>query len=207
MEDDHFVRVSCGSQCRIAMDGRYLLALNRNRRRKEIYELSPIGGGIAVNHLDSLAGFNYRSEIPGSLDLRLMINQNQIEQFRTWFYKRTGRETDPFRELYEELVEEETAVLTNLKREEVRMRFVGVVEDMKETQRQGATGLFTHYFLEIFEVTVMSPDLRLQLQLASPSSGLIWIDENTARRGAPIQLRIDGEERRVTLNTQYLFKK
>ncbi|MBI5928512.1 MAG: hypothetical protein HY862_04345 [Chloroflexi bacterium] len=198
------VRVSCGSMCRFTVDGSYLLLLNRNRRRKGIYELSPVGGAIQVNDLQTLAQFGARLETPGTHDLRLLMKSEHLEAFGVWFRKRKERELDPFREIREELVDE-SELLATLRPEDLRMDFVKMLQDSKATMRQGMTGIFTHYFFEVFEVKARSADILLRLKNPPINSGAVLLDEATARKGEALKLRFDGEERTVGLNTTYLF--
>lgn len=198
-------RISCGSLCRIESDGQFLLLLNRNRRQRGIYQLSPIGGAIEVENFDELSSFQYKLENPDKLDLRLLLASEEIDAFREWFYKRVGRETSPFREIYEELVEEE-AVLPTLHPQDVRIRFRGIIEDVKATERKGATGMFTQYFLEIFTVDIASSDILLLLKSISPSTGVVWVNEAVAQKSEPIEMEFDGALRQVKLTTEYLFK-
>lgn len=197
-------RVSCGSMCKFEIDGAYVLLLNRNRRRKGIYELSPIGGAIQVQDVQALTQFEARLENPGTQDLRLLMKTDHLEAFEKWFRKRKERELDPFREIREELVDE-TGVLATLRPDDLRMDFLRIARDSKETMRQGMTGIFTHYFFEIFEIRVKSADVLLRLKTPPINSGLVVVDEATARKGEPLKLRFDGEERTVGLNTGYLF--
>jgi hypothetical protein len=200
------IRISCGSLCRIHSDQRYLFVLNRNRRQKGVYQLSPIGGAIEVDDFKYLSTFQYKLEKPDSHDLRLSLPPDEVPAFREWFYKRKERETNPFREIYEELVEEETAVLTVLKLDDVRMRFAGIVEDIKATERKGMTGIMTQYFLEIFEVDILAKDILLTLKSALPNSGVVWVDEAIARQGNALHMEFDGQVREVALLSEYLFK-
>ena len=48
-------------------------------------------------------------------------------------------------------------------------------------------------------------DVLLQLKNPPFNSGVVLLDEATARKGEPLKLRFDGEERLVELNTRYLF--
>ena len=198
------VRVSCGSMCRIVIDGQYLLILNRNRRKKGYYQLSPVGGAIAVDSWADLDGFNIDQEKANSKDLRLYLATSQIEQFSKWFYSRENREKDPFREIYEELVLESQA-LFDLSRRDLSMRFDRVVEDQKQTIRQGLTGQFTHYFFDIFDVSFRSPDVVLRLKTAPSEAGVVLLDEAVARAGVPIDMEFDGKVRKVNIVAEYLF--
>ena len=201
---DGEVRVSCGSLCRFMVEGSYLLLLNSNRRHKGIYELSPVGGAIQVLDVQTLAPFEARLETPENRDLRFAMRSEYLDAFGVWFRKRKERELDPFREIREELVDE-SSVLGTLRPEDLRMDFLKIVQDSKQTRRQGLTGIFTHYFFEIFEVKPRPMDVLLQLKNPPFNSGAVLLDEASARKGEPLKLRFDGEERIVELNTRYLF--
>ncbi len=198
------IRVSCAMLCRFKVNDRYLLLLNHNRRQKGIYELSPVGGAIEFQDRSIVAAFDMQLEKEGSSELRFFTSQDQIDVFRRWFYRREGREIDPFREIYEELVDE-TGVLETLRREDLDMRFWRTIEDARPTQRQGVTGMFTWYFIEIFEAVVTSSQVAAQLGLVNPSTGVLLLDEATVRSAGPLQLHIDGLAREVRLVTDRLF--
>jgi hypothetical protein len=192
--------------CRFHVDDKFLLILNRNRRKKDIYQLSPIGGAIAFYNSAIIDRFAMRLEKPDTNDLRFYTTTDHIDAFREWFYQRHEREIDPFREIYEELVEEET-VLPDLQRADLDIQFIHILEDSKPTQRTGATGLFTQYFFELFDVHVTNPDLIQALQTLDPASGVALLDEATIRvPNKPIFQTFDGAIRETKLVTEYLFK-
>jgi hypothetical protein len=202
--DESQIRVSCGSMCRILIDGKYLLILNQNRRKKGQYQLSPIGGAIAIDSWDCLASMSTQAETANSNDLRFYIDSSQIDEFRSWFYARQNRETDPFREIYEELVLESQA-LFDLSRRDVSMRFDRIVEDQKQTDRKGLTGQFTHYFFDIFDVSFRPTDIKLRLRTAPSEAGVVLVDQAIAKAGGSLEMEFDREVRHVTLVTKYLF--
>lgn len=202
--DESRVRISCASLCRIQIEGQYLLLLNKNRRQKGIYQLSPVGGALEVDDWSALSEFTFEPEDPASRDLRLSLNVEQLDQFRQWFYARQDRETSPFRELYEELVQE-SGVLYSLSRDDVAIKYIHTVEDSKQTLRKGLTGQFTYYFFEIYAVSFRTVDVLLRLKSPPSSAGVVLLDEAQARQAEPLPMTFDGAERQVTLNTQYLF--
>ncbi|MCB9437882.1 MAG: hypothetical protein H6673_12975 [Anaerolineales bacterium] len=198
------IRVSCAALCRFMVDDRYLLLLNKNRRAKNIYELSPVGGALEFYNPAFLQSLSAKLENPDTQDLRFEIDSPRLETFRDWFYRREERETDPYREIHEELAHEANVVY-DLRREDLDIRFLHITEDQKTTQRQGQTGLFTHYFLEIFEVKVLSESVKLRLKRAKPSSGVLLVSEAVVQTGQSIELNVDGAVRAVKLNTAALF--
>lgn len=197
-------RVSCAALCRFMVDDRYLLILNKNRRQKGIYELSPVGGALMFYNSAFMESLGVKLENPEVHDLRFEIDPARLSTFREWFYQRKERETDPYREISEELTHE-AGVLYDLRREDLDIRFLHIHEDQKPTERQGQTGLFTHYFLEIFEVKVLSESVKFRLNRAKPSSGVLLVSEIVAQAARPIELNIDGAVRTIKLNTASLF--
>jgi hypothetical protein len=173
--DDGRVRVSCAGLCRIRDDdGRYLLALNHNRLTRGVQVYTPLGGGLEYHAPDLLARFDAEPENPQGRELRLYLPGERFPDFRTWFLRRVERETDPFRELREELVEE-LGVIDALRRADVAFEGVRVLDAERVTDRTGAQGLTTRYLLEVFDVRLVS--LAVQAALANlPTDGALrWI--------------------------------
>ncbi len=197
-------RVSCAAMCRIEHEERYLLLLNRNRRRKGVYVLSPVGGALQFTDLAALEAFDVRLENPAAHELRFAILPLYFPAFRIWFYRREGRERSPWRELYEELVEE-TALLPTLRPDDVRITFSNTVERTQNTSRQGLTGWLTHYFFEIYDVQCLRADVLGPLLAAPPESGAVWVSEEQIRSARPLSLYFDGAERQVAVNGQILL--
>ena len=199
------IRISCASLCRFLVDDRLLLLLNKNRRDQGIYELSPLGGALEAHTPAIFTRFNVQPEKENSLDLRFFMDIQQLDDFRTWFSSRQDRETDPFREIYEELVEE-AGVLSELKADDLKIFHRYTYEDEKETQRSGVTGAMTHYFLEVFEVWVLSPMVKHKLNMVPERSGVRLLNKKEARHATTVLMTVDGATRNVTLNTEALFQ-
>ncbi|NDJ86698.1 MAG: hypothetical protein GYB66_12495 [Chloroflexi bacterium] len=198
------IRVSCASLCRFEVGGKYLLLLNRNRRQKGLYELSPLGGAIQFYDETLPERFAMALEKNSAMELRFFTEVDNLGGFREWFYRRIDRECDPFREIREELVEEE-AILSDLQREDLSIAFRYIYEDRKPTQRQGVTDSLTQYYLEVFSVSVVSPHIATALQQIDDSSGAALLDEATARDAHHLEMHVDGELHTVQLNTVPLF--
>jgi hypothetical protein len=179
-----FVRISCGALCRIPHPNANLLLLgiNRNLSRKGQTVLKPIGGVLAFKPSALPSALTPTLEDSNRTELRLFLPEVQIKLFADWFAARTGRETSPFRELREELVEE-YHVLPALKPPEVEMRYERTIKTQRLTDRAGATGLLTHSYQEIFTVRFTYPDQRRQLLKVTPDSGLYWVSEDHIRAG------------------------
>ncbi len=188
-----WIRVSCAALCRIEHAGRFLLLLNQNRRRKGLYVLSPLGGALQVTAPDRLAAFGAVPESPASDDLRLALPLGALPAFRTWFYSGEDRETSPFRELREELVSE-AGLLDALDPAQVTCTPLWALEEEALTQRLGQTGLLTHYFLEIYDITFDAAVLGLLL-LAPAESGAVWVTAEQIEQGGTVTLHVDGADR------------
>jgi hypothetical protein len=173
--DDGRVRVSCAGLCRIRDDeGRYLLALNHNRLTRGVRVYTPLGGGLEYHAPDLPARFDAEPENPDGRELRLYLPSARFAEFRAWFLRRIERETDPFRELREELVEELGAVEA-LRRSDVAFEGVQALDAERVTDRTGAEGLSTRYLLEVFDVRLKSPEVRAALANLPADGALRWI--------------------------------
>jgi hypothetical protein len=198
-----WIRVSCAALCRIEHNGRFLLLLNRNRREKGLYVLTPIGGALAVEDLNALERFSGIIESAESRDLRLVIPQEQLPAFREWFYAGVDRETSPYRELYEELVRE-TGLLAVLRPDQVLCEHLWTIEEDAFTQRHGYSGWLTHYFLEIYSIKFKSAAVLGPLLIAKPESGAVWVTREQLEHGGMIELTFDGEPRAVEVRGDVL---
>lgn len=203
---DEHIRVSCAILCRFWVGANLLFLLNRNRRAQGIYELSPLGGAIEADPESPIfTQLHLQPESPASHDLRFFIRRAQLPVFAAWFSKRQSRETSPFRELREELVEE-AGLLPQLVPADVEWRFLYTYENEQTTQREGVSGILTHYFLEVFEVRVLNPAVEKYLLAAQPDSGAMLVDEPTARQATTFTMMVDGMIRTVQLNASSLFQ-
>ena len=198
------IRVSCAALCRIEHAGRYLLLLNRNRRQKGVYVLSPIGGALALLDPGVLARFEARLEDPASLELRLQMPEAALADFRAWFEHGEGREQSPFRELQEELVHE-ARLLPSLTPEDVACTPLRTHEERALTNRQGQTGLLTHYFLELYDVRFTTEALLGPLLVPPPESGAVWVTREQIMARQPLRLRFDAQERDVAVRGELLL--
>lgn len=199
-----WIRVSCATLCRIEHAGRFLLLINQNRRHKGLYILSPIGGALRVYAPERLDVFRAVPENPALDDLRLTLPVAALPDFRGWFVRGEDRETSPFRELREELVGE-SGLLDALDPDEVTCTHLWTLEEEAFTQRQGQTGLLTHYFLEVYDVTFGAAALG-PLLVPPEGSGAAWVTADQIARGATIRLHVDGADRDVRVRGDPLVR-
>lgn len=199
-----WIRISCAALCRIEHSQQYLLLLNRNRRSKGLYVLSPIGGGLTLYDTAILDRFDATLENPAEHDLRLMMPADRLDEFRAWFDSGTGRERTPYRELHEELVIE-SRILPEMMPQDVACRYLWCVEDEGFTQRAGQTGSFTHYFLEVYDIVFTNERVLGQLLAVPTDSGAAWVTEAQIRSDDLIALGVDGAERAVRVRGELLL--
>jgi hypothetical protein len=205
-EPSNMIRVSCAALCRIEHLGKFLLLLNANRREKGLYRLGPIGGALQVFDVGHLNLFQASLEDAASGDLRLTLPYTALPAFRDWFYTAEGRERSPFRELREELVNE-SRLLAALEPADVDSRYLWTTEEEALTDRRGQTGLLTHYFLEIYDVTFKTNAALGPLLSASPDSGAVWLTAEQMQRQPTIRLPIDGAARDVRIRGKQLMQR
>jgi hypothetical protein len=189
------VRVSCAGLCRIVDDeGRYLLALNYNRLGKGVRVFMPLGGALMFDDPDLLKRFDAVPENRRERELRLYLPSRRLDDFRAWFLRGVGREIDPFRELYEELVQE-TGFLDALARPDLRFQRRWLREEERVTDRSGVEGEPTHYWLEIFDTELVSEALSARLHKLDADAPLRWltreeIESGTAEDGAHVEAKV-----------------
>ncbi len=175
------VRVSCGGLCRIQHPetGNYLLGLNANQLLKGQRVLTPLGG--ALRYLTP-PPIPFQAERVDTKELRLTTEPEHLPAFQAWFEAREGRETTPFRELREELVDE-YGVLPSLSRKDVRLHYATLSVTQRFSDRVGATGRLTHSFQEIFEVRVINDHHWSRLARCNEDQGLYWVSAQRIRAG------------------------
>jgi hypothetical protein len=200
---ENWLRVSCAALCRIAHADRYLLVLNRERRRHGEYVLAPLGGALTFAEPEPLLALGARLEDPTSSDLRFYLPDSALPRFRAWFASGHGRERSPFRELAEELVTE-TRALPALAPHDIAVTALRTVERRERTTRFGAAGPLTHYFLELYDVHFLDDAFYQTLANPAASSGLVWLTQAQIASGT-WHMAIDGQSRAVTVRATVLF--
>lgn len=108
VDDETEIRFSISALVRIQVDGQYLLT-----KGNRIDQFQPVGGvlkafGAARTHLANL-GVKDDSKLPidedSRDDLRVFVPRRSVEPFVQWYLKGRGRESSPWREFNEELIE------------------------------------------------------------------------------------------------------
>ncbi|MDF3140343.1 MULTISPECIES: hypothetical protein [unclassified Streptomyces] len=102
------IRISASYLFRIKVDGRYLLIQGHR-----FPQFQPVGGVYKITRSGRafLSGIGAQDDdlIPfdstSKDDMRIRIKGKELSRFYSWFESRKGREDSPWREFYEELVE------------------------------------------------------------------------------------------------------
>lgn len=193
------IRLSCTALCRICnREQMYLLALNQNRLLQGKHVYMAIGGALLYTKAELPHVFGAEPEDAANHELRWFVNKKRLPQFRDWFLARRDRETDPFRELQEELVEE-IGIFESLSRDDVKIQYSHTLEVERETDRSGVVGVMTHYFHEIFEVEFINSVKRDKIERIPTTSNLRWV---TMREIQAQQL----DEELVAVDAQILLR-
>jgi hypothetical protein len=177
------IRISAANLARIELDGRVLVGLNKKRLKagKQVY--TPFGGALefyesARPFLESLG-----AEFEKGNDLRFLISEDKLPEFEKWFYQQVERESSPYRELREELVDEEK-VLPDLPENAVILEYLTTITERAVTDRPGQEGKVTQRFFEIYRAT-FSPKYEQMLRdaLAQPDTHLGLVTEREILAG------------------------
>ena len=158
MEKDT-IRVSCAGIARIIFDNdKYLLIQNKKQRSHGILKYGPIGGALEYNEdaLEFLMSIDVEFE-KGS-DLRLHIPIVHLDTFIEWFKSKKDRETTVFREMFEEMVEEE-CYIDSLTPADVTEEYSKLVQTTVDWDVNGVIKTTLHLF-EVFNVEIINTQIK-----------------------------------------------
>lgn len=173
------IRVSCAALCRIEIEGKFLLEINKNRGNV----LTPLGGALefyeeARPFLESLG-----TEFQKGKDLRLILPMEKAETLKDWFAERRDRETDALRELEEELLEEHGLALPVEFIRKLPCRYLWTVSTRMASSRKGQEGVETWYLFEVFEIMVGAETNRILGASVEASTCLRLLKKETIESG------------------------
>ena len=175
------LRVSAAILNRISFHaGGLLLSVNN----KGTHALTPIGGGIEFHE----PARNFLTRLGVTLregnDLRFTFDSARINEFERWFSTRTDRDISPFRELRQELVEEEH-ILTDLRPDQVQSALLWTAKPpLAASTRPGSEGELTQRYIEVFD-TYLSMEIKelLEAHLAAPEPKLAIVSPEEIMAG------------------------
>ena len=146
------IRVSCSGLASIKINGKYLLVQNKKGREDGRIVYGPLGGALeyfpeALEFLNTLSPI-FERETP---DLRMTINEKDVNTFDKWVRETNDREQTCKRELYEELIIEEK-ILYELNLSNVQEEYLGIFRDKRSKWNEP----LTERFFEIYKITFTS---------------------------------------------------
>jgi len=177
------IRISAATLTRIELDGRILVALNNKRllAGKKVY--TPFGGALEFHEQAKPFLESLNAVFENGNDLRLTIAEDKLPAFEEWFNQKKDRETPPYRELREELVDEEK-VFSALPENKITLEYIAGKAERAVSDRPGQAGTITQRYFEVFKAK-LSPtyELTLKLALAKPDSPLALVTEQEILAG------------------------
>jgi len=185
------VRVSSAFFVRIVdLEGRLALLVNKNRARKGTIVLTPIGGAIeatpeGIKGLKDLLGID-DSAFEKGYDLRFMMSGTKANEYREWFLRREHRESEPSREVHEELIDE-AKLLNPEELNGLECTRAGYATELAETTRTGQEGQMTLRLLEVFDAKLKPETLEKLTRLSKGSDAVIrFVTEEEIRNGKTV---------------------
>lgn len=158
---DSYIRVSASNLNCILIDNKYLLSLNRSSLDSGEKIYSAIGGATkydenAKSFLESIG-----TDFEGDNDLRFRLQKKDLGSFVSWYSSGINRELSPFRELREELVDEEK-IFPSLKSYDFSYLKLGIDQSISKSHRKEKIGELTYRIADIF-LTVFRPELEKKI--------------------------------------------
>ncbi|MCC7377380.1 MAG: hypothetical protein IT581_22155 [Verrucomicrobiales bacterium] len=173
------IRISCAALCQIEIGGRFLFEINKNRGNV----LTPLGGALEFHEQARPFLLSLGVKFQEGHDLRLTLPERRLPKFREWFVKKTDRETDPQRELREELIEEHQ-VLPFWPTAKASMSWLRLAELEQVSTREGQEGVLTHYFYEIVAVRLPDAVAKACVERAAGHLSRLYLLYEEETRGA-----------------------
>jgi hypothetical protein len=171
------IRISAAGLIKMELDGKLLIALNRIRLQTGSKVYTPFGGALEFHESARAYLQSLGAVFEGGNDLRLTLPEAKLPEFENWFYQRINRECSPYRELKEELVDEEM-VLLDLPYDALGLEYLTTLINRDITDRPSQEGKVTQRFFEIYGATFIPEyEQMLRTALAKPDTHLRLVTE------------------------------
>ena len=171
------IRISAATIVRIELNGKLLLGLNKKRRLAGRNVYTPFGGGLEFHESARPFLESLEAVFVSGNDLRLMISEDKLPVFEKWFNQRQHRELSPYRELLEELVDEEK-VLPELPENEITLEYLLSKAERAITDRPGQEGSLTQRYYEVYKAKFSSAyEQMIRLALVKSDTHLALVTE------------------------------
>lgn len=175
------VRVSASGLARIGLDDKLLVELKTKNER-----YSPFGGALRFEESAKPFLLSLGAEFERGNDLRLTLPEGNVKIFDWWVRLRKNRETSVYRELVEELVNEQQ-VLEKLPESDVRIEYLFTKSEEGNTDKPSEQGLVTKRYFEVYQ-TIFTPEykqiIREVLGKEGSGLGLVSYDEVRNKRAS-----------------------
>lgn len=181
------IRLTIAYLYRIEVNGKYLLV--KSNRIANTYQ--PVGGVYkyynpeAKQELDCMGAITDNkidNDNVSECDLRLnLLNRKKIGEFLKWFFKGEKRESDPWREFYEELVA--TEILPAKEFGYIHYELVG--QQFEPIHRDNFFNVDTFKYADIFIPKFVTHQQQEEIKklLTINSSEYIWVTQQEIKQG------------------------
>jgi hypothetical protein len=181
------IRLTIAYLYRIEVNGKYLLV--KSNRIANTYQ--PVGGVYkyynpeAKQELDCMGAITDNkidNDDVSECDLRLnLLNRNKIGTFLKWFFKEQKRESDPWREFYEELIA--TGILSAKEFGYIHYELVG--QHFEPIHRDAFFNVDTFKYVDIFIPKFVTPRQIEEVRrlLSIKSDEYIWVTQQEIKQG------------------------
>lgn len=181
------IRLTIAYLYRIEVNGKYLLV--KSNRIANTYQ--PVGGVYkyynpeAKQELDCMGAITDNkidNDDVSECDLRLnLLNRKKIGTFLKWFFKGEERESDPWREFYEELVD--TGILPAQEFGYIHYQLVG--QQFEPIHRDNFFNVDTFKYADIFipKFVTYQQNEEIKKLLTVNSTEYIWVTQQEIKQG------------------------
>jgi hypothetical protein len=204
------IRLTIAYLYRIEMNGKYLLV--KSNRIANTYQ--PVGGVYkyykpeAKKELDCMGAITDNkidNDDVSECDLRLnLLNRNKIGTFLKWFFKKEKRETDPWREFYEELVA--PGILPATEFGYIHYELVG--QHFEPIHRDKFFNVDTFKYADIFIPKFVTPRQIEEVRKLTTinSTEYIWVTQQEIIQGKSNSNQLIAEQTKKIFHTKFLHK-
>lgn len=204
------IRLTIAYLFRIEMNGKYLLV--KSNRIANTYQ--PVGGVYkyynpeAKKELDCMGAITDNkidNDDVSECDLRLnLLNRNKIGTFLKWFFKGEKRESDPWREFYEELVA--TGILPAMEFGYIHYELVGQL--FEPIHRDKFFNVDTFKYADIFipKFVTHRQIEEVKKLLSINSTEYIWVTQQEIKQGKSMGNHLIAEHTKKTFHNKILHQ-
>jgi hypothetical protein len=204
------IRLTIAYLYRIEMNGKYLLV--KSNRIANTYQ--PVGGVYKYYNPEAKQELDYMGAITDNkidnddvseCDLRLnLLNRNRIGAFLKWFFKGEKRESDPWREFYEELVV--TGILPAKEFGYIHYELVG--QHFEPIHNDKFFSVDTFKYADIFIPKFVTHQQKEEIKklLSINSTEYIWVTQQEIKQGKSNGNHLIAEQTKKIFHNKFLHQ-